>query len=96
MIGVAPAYRTRVRDDIAVCPTQRMFTNAYHILRLPALTSKTRETAFQISTAQFGQTTKRTNLECGQIQTVKDMGQRKHWNISSVNVRTTRNRYGVN
>jgi hypothetical protein len=28
--------------------TQRMFNNAYHVLRLPTLTSKTRETAFQI------------------------------------------------
>ncbi len=45
---MAPAYRTRIRDDIAVRPTQRMFTNAYHVLRLPALTSKTRETSFQI------------------------------------------------
>jgi hypothetical protein len=28
--------------------TQRTFNNAYHVLRLPTLTSKTRETAFQI------------------------------------------------
>jgi hypothetical protein len=47
-IGVAPAYRTRIRDNLAVRLTQRMFNNAYHVLRLPALTSKTRETAFQI------------------------------------------------
>ncbi len=47
-IGVAPAYHTRIRDDLAVRLTRRMFNNAYHVLRLPALTSKTRETAFQI------------------------------------------------
>jgi hypothetical protein len=47
-IEVAPAYHTRNRDNIAICPTQRMFNIAYHVLLLPALTSKTRETAFQI------------------------------------------------
>ncbi len=47
-IGVAPAFRTRIRDNLAVRLTKRMFNNAYHVLRLPALTSKTRETAFQI------------------------------------------------
>jgi hypothetical protein len=47
-IGVAPANRTRIRDNLAVRLTQRMFNSAYHVLRLPALTSKTRETAFQI------------------------------------------------
>jgi hypothetical protein len=47
-IGVAPAYRTRIKDNLAVRPTQRTFTNAYQVLCLPALTSKTRETAFQI------------------------------------------------
>jgi hypothetical protein len=47
-IGVAPAYHTRILDGLAVRPSQRDFTNAYNILRLPAITSKTRETAFQI------------------------------------------------
>ncbi len=47
-IGVAPSYRTRIRDGLAVRPSQRDFTNAYTILRLPMITSKTRETAFQI------------------------------------------------
>jgi hypothetical protein len=47
-IGVAPAYQTRIRDGLAVRPSQRDFTNAYNILRLPTITSKTRETAFQI------------------------------------------------
>ncbi len=45
---VAPAYHTRIRDNLAVRPRQRDFTNAYNILRLPTITSKTRETAFQI------------------------------------------------
>jgi hypothetical protein len=47
-IGVAPAYQTRIRDGLAVRPSQTDFTNAYNILHLPAITSKTRETAFQI------------------------------------------------
>ncbi len=47
-IGVAPAYQTRIRDGLAVRPSQRDFTNAYNILHLPMITSKTRETAFQI------------------------------------------------
>jgi hypothetical protein len=47
-IGIAPAYHTRIRDGLTVRPSQRDFTNAYNILRLPTITSKTRETAFQI------------------------------------------------
>jgi hypothetical protein len=47
-IGVAPSYRTRIRDELAVRLSQKDFTNAYTILRLPMITSKTRETAFQI------------------------------------------------
>jgi hypothetical protein len=47
-IEVAPAYRTRIRDNIAIRPSQRVFNNAYHVLQLPAIKSKTRETAFQI------------------------------------------------
>jgi hypothetical protein len=47
-IVVAPAFKTRIRDNLAVRPSQRDFTNAYNILRLPAITSKTREIAFQI------------------------------------------------
>jgi hypothetical protein len=48
VIGVAPSYQTRIRDGLAVRPSQRNFTNAYNILRLPTITSKIRETAFQI------------------------------------------------
>ncbi len=47
-IGVAPAFNTRIRDNLTVRPSQRDFTNAYNILRLLVITSKTRETAFQI------------------------------------------------
>jgi hypothetical protein len=47
-IGVAPAYQTRIRDGIAIRPGQRAFTSAYNLLHLPLITSKTRETAFQI------------------------------------------------
>jgi hypothetical protein len=47
-IKVAPAYHTRVRDNIQIRPTIQIFNNAFHLLRLPSLTSKTRETAFQI------------------------------------------------
>ncbi len=47
-IGVAPSYHTRIRDGLAIRPSQRDFTNAYNIIRLPTITSKTRETAFQI------------------------------------------------
>jgi hypothetical protein len=47
-IGVAPAYRTRTRDNIHIHPTMPTFNNAYQLPRLPSLTSKTRETAFQV------------------------------------------------
>jgi hypothetical protein len=47
-IGVAPAYQTRTRDNVHVRPTVPTFNNAYQILRLPLLPSKTRETAFKI------------------------------------------------
>jgi hypothetical protein len=47
-IRVAPAYHTRIRDNIQIRPTTQIFNNAFHLLRLPSLTSKTRETAFQI------------------------------------------------
>jgi hypothetical protein len=47
-IKVAPAYHTRIRDNIQIRPTLQIFNNAFHLLRLSSLTSKTRETAFQI------------------------------------------------
>jgi hypothetical protein len=47
-IGIAPAYQTRARDSLHIRPIVHIFNNAYHLLRLPGLTSKTRETAFQI------------------------------------------------
>jgi hypothetical protein len=47
-IGVAPAYQTRAQDNVHIRPTVPTFNNAYQLLRLPLLTSKTRETAFQV------------------------------------------------
>jgi hypothetical protein len=47
-IGVAPAYQTRTRDNVHIRPTVHTFHNAYQLLRLLSLTSKTRETAFQV------------------------------------------------
>jgi hypothetical protein len=47
-IGVAPAYQTRARDNVHIRPTVHTFNNAYQLLRLPFLRSKTRETAFQV------------------------------------------------
>jgi hypothetical protein len=47
-IGVAPAYHTRARDNVHIRPTIQTFNNAFQLLRLPSLTSKTRETAFQV------------------------------------------------
>jgi hypothetical protein len=75
-IGVAPAYRTRIRENIAIRPTQRMFNNTYHILRLPALS---RETAFQILNRTIWTNNKAYNCNpgCGQTQTVNDAGKRK-------------------
>ncbi len=45
-IGIAPAYNIRVRDNILVNirPIPRTFSNAYQLLWLPILTSKTRDT----------------------------------------------------
>jgi hypothetical protein len=47
-MGIVPAYQTRIRDKIDIHPTKRTFHNAYQLLCLPSLTSKTRETAFQV------------------------------------------------
>jgi hypothetical protein len=47
-IVVAPACHTRITDRIAALTYVHIFNNAYYLLRLPFLTSKTQETAFQI------------------------------------------------
>jgi hypothetical protein len=47
-IGVVPAYKTRARDNVHIRPTIHTFNNAYQLLRLSSLASKTRETAFQV------------------------------------------------
>jgi hypothetical protein len=40
-IEVAPAYQMRTWDNVYICPTIPTFTNAYQLLWLPSLTSKT-------------------------------------------------------
>jgi hypothetical protein len=47
-IGIALAYQTRIQNDIHICPTIPTFNNAYQLIRLPSITSKTRETAFKV------------------------------------------------
>jgi hypothetical protein len=42
-----PAYRTRERDNVYL-PERQTFLDAFHVLNLPLLSSKTKETAFQI------------------------------------------------
>jgi hypothetical protein len=41
-------YHIRARDNVHIRPTVQTFNNAYQLLCLPTLTSKTRETAFQV------------------------------------------------
>jgi hypothetical protein len=78
-IGVAPSYQTRIRDGLAVRPSQRDFTNAYNILRLPTITSKTRETAFQILNRTIWTNNKafksklRPNPQCERCKKVETM-----------------------
>ncbi len=64
-MGVAPAYHTRIREGIAICPDLHTFNNAYHLLQLPSLTFKTWGTAFQILNRLSGQTTKLFNPSKG-------------------------------
>jgi hypothetical protein len=45
---IAPAYQTRTRNNIHIINTPLTFHDAYQLLRLPPLTSKSRETAFQV------------------------------------------------
>jgi hypothetical protein len=79
-IKVAPAYQTRIRDNIHIRPTVHTFNNAYQLLRLPLLTSKTRETAFQVLNRTIWTNNKAyksrmrndPNCErCGQIETME-------------------------
>jgi hypothetical protein len=96
-VGVDPTYCTRIRDNIAVRPSQRMFTNAYHVqyygyrllcLRLVRQHSKS-------SIAQYGQTTRHINPECDQTLTVNIVERQKPWSISFANAKTTRNHFGA-
>ncbi len=96
-IGVAPAFRTRIRDNLAVRLTQRMFNNAYHVLRLPALTSKTRETAFQILNRTIWKNNKAFKSRMRPTPTCDDVREpRKQWSIFFVNAKTTQFLYGQN
>jgi hypothetical protein len=81
-IGVAPAYCTRIRDNIAIRPSQRLFNNAFHALRIPIITSKTRETAFQILNRTIWTNNKayksRMRLDpncerCGKVETMEHL-----------------------
>jgi hypothetical protein len=45
-LKTAPAYNTRIRDNIYV-PDKNTFNNAYKVLNLPLIPSKTKEVAFQ-------------------------------------------------
>ncbi len=46
-MGAPPAFSTRERDDVYV-PERQTFVDAFRVLSLPYLSSKTKETAFQI------------------------------------------------
>ena len=46
-IKMAPAYQTRIRDEV-YRPDSATFCDAYRVLQLPSLPSKTKEIAFQI------------------------------------------------
>jgi hypothetical protein len=46
-INIAPAYQTRIRDEVYV-PDGSTFKDAYKVLQLGMLSSKTKETIFQV------------------------------------------------
>ena len=46
-IGIAPAYQTRIRDNVYV-PDKATFHAAYKVLELPWIPSKTKQTSFEI------------------------------------------------
>jgi hypothetical protein len=60
-IGVALAYQTKTRVNVLIHPTVHTFNNAYQLLRLPSLTSKTRESAFQVLNRTIRTITKHLN-----------------------------------
>jgi hypothetical protein len=81
-LGVAPAYQTRIRDDIYIRPLIGTFKNAYQLLRLPTLTSKTRETAFQTLNRTIWTNNKafKSNMRpdpncdrCGEVETMEHL-----------------------
>jgi hypothetical protein len=89
-VGVAPAYHTRIQDNIAIRPSQRDFTTltVFYNYR-PSLLK---------SIAPFGQTTRRSNPECDRTQTVSAVTKRSgnSWSTSSVNASTTQSHCGAN
>jgi hypothetical protein len=77
----APAYLTR-RKDRVFYPTADTYNNAYNIIRMNSLPSKTKETAFQILNRTTWTNNKahksgiRDNPDCdycGQIETIEHL-----------------------
>jgi hypothetical protein len=68
--GVAPAYNTRIRDNIKVFASLWTFNNAFHLLQLPVPSSKTEQWPSKCSTELSGQTIKLSNPEWDLILTV--------------------------
>jgi hypothetical protein len=46
-IGIAPAYETRRRDGVHY-PSEQAFNNAYRVIAIGSMPSKTKETSFQV------------------------------------------------
>jgi hypothetical protein len=60
-MGTPPAFSTRERDEVYV-PEQQTFVDAFKVLSLPYMSSKTKEMLFKFSTGQYGPTTKASSL----------------------------------
>jgi hypothetical protein len=80
--GVALAYQTRIRDNIHIQPTLWTFHDAYQLLQLPSLTSKTRKNS--ISRPEQDSVDKQQSLQNKDLpQIVKDVGMLKQCNTSA-------------
>jgi hypothetical protein len=62
-IGIAQAYQKIITDDIDVGHSQRTFHKVYSLVP-PSLTSKTRETAFQVLNNKAFKSKKRPDTNC--------------------------------
>jgi hypothetical protein len=80
-IKIAPAYQTRIKNGVYY-PEEGTFQDAYHVLNIPDLTSKTKETAFQVlnrtvwtnNKAFKSKLTPSPNCErCGTIETMEHL-----------------------